>query len=155
MQDSDMEKKITEPATYQTVSSTLKTGAEGETFCCTTEASFDLAKVALVKEKLSGITVQLLDQDGYAVRQVTSKRRGASPAPREALSDRQIKVVKALEKVLMHCKKEGIQLVGYSDELVALPASVSEEDISAASAVDVNCYGTYRGADAIFDTDTN
>jgi len=150
-----MEKIINEPGTYQSISEALKGGVEGDTFCCASEASFDLAKVALVKEKLSGITVQLLDSDGYAVRQVTSKRREKHKVPQEGLSDRQVKVVKALEKVLMHCKREGIQLVGYSDELVALPASVSGEDISTASALDVDSYGCYRGADAIFDIDTD
>lgn len=150
-----MEKTIQEPSTYQSVADLLNQGAEGDIFGCLTEGSFDLAKVALVKEKLSGITVQLLDGDGYAVRQVTSKRREKSVARQESLSDRQVKVVKALEKVLMHCKREGIQLIGYSDELVALPASISEEEISAAGAVDIDCYGSYRGADAIFDTDAD
>lgn len=142
---------IIEPSTYDSIADAIRGCASGDTVCCTKEATFALAKVVLVKEKLTNVTVQLLDGDGYAVRQVTSKRRVR--APQDQLTDRQAAVVKALEKVLLHCKKEGVQLIGYSDELVALPASVPEEQISSASAVDVNTYDSYRGADAILDID--
>lgn len=69
--------------------------------------------------------------------------------PKDQLSGRQIAVIRALEKVLKHCRQEGIQLVGYSDELVAIPAHVPMEEISSAGALDVNCHDVYKGADAI------
>lgn len=119
--------------------------------CCKDEATFKLAKVALVKEKLCDVTIQLLDEDGYAIRQVTSKKRDEASA-RDQLNSKQIKVIRALEKVLLHCKKEEIQLIGYSDELVALPAQIPVEELSSAAALDINCHNVYRGAEAIIET---
>lgn len=116
--------------------------------CCPTEELFKLAKIVLVQEGLKDVTLQLLDSDGYAIRQVTSKKKGDAQK-RDQLSDRQKSVVKALEKVLSHCRKEGIQLVGYSDELVALPSHVPLEEISSSGAVEVQSDGVYKGADAV------
>lgn len=116
--------------------------------CCSSEAVFKQAKLLLVQEKIKGVTIQLLDEDGYAIRQVTSKQRGEQNTS-DQLNDRQRNVIKALEKVLDHCRREGVQLVGYSDELVALPAHISLEDVSSVGAVDVECRGVYKGADAI------
>lgn len=115
--------------------------------CCKDKETFQLAKVALVKEKRCDVTIQLLDSDGYAIKQVTSKKRDES-ANRDSLNSRQIKVIRALEKVLSHCRKEGIQLVGYSDELVALPDHIKQEELSSAGALDVNCHQVYKGAEA-------
>lgn len=114
--------------------------------CCVEEDTFKRAKILLLKEKLKDVTIQLLDADGYAIRQVSSKPKSDQE---DQLNARQRAVIKALEKVLMHCKKEGVQLVGYSDELVAIPASVKLEESAYAGAMDVNCFGVYKGADAI------
>lgn len=117
-----------------------------DAICCQNERTFKHAKLLLVKEKLKNVTIQLLDDDGYAIRQVTSKPKKKN---NDQLNARQRAVIKALEKVLQHCNKEGVQLVGYSDELVALPSHIPLEDISSAGALDVNCSGVYKGADAI------
>lgn len=116
--------------------------------CCNSEHDFKQAKTLLLKEKLKNVTIQLLDDDGYAIKQVTSKPKDPRIA-REQLNGRQVAVVKALEKVLRHCKKEGVQLVGYSDELVALPAHIPVEEISNAGAMNVESFDVYKGADAI------
>lgn len=116
--------------------------------CCQDEATFKRSKQLLISERLKNITIQLLDEGGYAIRQVTSKPKNKNTNT-DQLNGRQITVIKALEKVLLHCKNEGIQLIGYSDELVALPAAVSSEEISSAGALDINCHHVYKGADAI------
>ncbi|WP_027856456.1 hypothetical protein [Marinobacterium jannaschii] len=139
---------IANDSSYGEIVGTLRNCGAKDALCCSSEAVFALAKKALVNEKLTGITVQLLDSEGYAIRQVTSKKRGDKP-PSDQLSDRQIAVVRTLEKVLYHCQKEGIQLVGYSDELVAMPAGLAAEDLSTAGIRDVETYGTYVGADAL------
>ncbi|GGO76652.1 hypothetical protein GCM10011348_04370 [Marinobacterium nitratireducens] len=136
-------------ASYEQVVEALKRCGAEEAVCCRTEALFGLAKSALVREKIAGVTIQLLDADGYAIRQVTSRRRDENASQGDALNDRQVAVVKALEKVLAYCRKEGVQLVGYSDELVALPAHVKPEDIATASARDIDTRGVYRGAEAL------
>jgi len=139
---------IATDASYTDIVSTIRDSDAKDTLCCTSEAVFALAKKALVNEKLTGVTVQLLDSEGYAVRQVTSKKRGDKP-PADHLSDRQIAVVRTLEKVLYHCRKEGIQLVGYSDELVAMPSGLAAQDLATAGIRDVETYGVYIGADAL------
>lgn len=125
----------------------LKKCSDDDAICCKSEDTFKRAKTLLLQEKLKNVTIQLLDEDGYAIRQVTSKPK--EQGNRDQLSGRQVAVIKALEKVLRHCKKEGIQLVGYSDELVALPSHIPIEEISSAGALDINCYDVYKGADAI------
>lgn len=136
-------------ASYATVVAAHKRCTAEDAVCCRSEALFALAKGALVREKITGVTLQLLDADGYAVRQVTSRRRDDQSASRDRLNDRQIAVIRALEKVLSYCRKEGIQLIGYSDELVALPAHIRPEEVASACALDIDTQGTYRGADAL------
>lgn len=122
--------------------------------CCQDETTFIQAKRLLIKEKLKNVTIQLLDEGGYAIRQITSKAKDKN-ATSGQLSMRQATVIKALEKVLQHCQKEGIQLIGYSDELVALPANIAAEEISSAGAMDINCHNVYKGADAILPNNTD
>ena len=136
-------------ATYEDVLEAIQEVDVNAAVCCTEEAIFTLAKEVLVKEKQAGVTVQLVDEQGFAVRQVTSKTPEEDRPTDCQLSTRQAAVVRALEKVLLHCKKEGVQLVGYSDELVAMPMQVDPEDVSPAVALDVETFGVYRGADAI------
>ena len=136
-------------ASYDEILEGIKECDKGGAVCCTDEAVFSLAKVVLVKEKQVGITLQLVDEQGYPVRQVTSKRPEDDRPTDSRLSTRQAAVIRALEKVLDHCRKEGIQLIGYSDELVAMPTAVKSDDVSPAAALDINTHGVYRGADTL------
>jgi hypothetical protein len=136
-------------ASDTTILEALKRCGNDDAVCCLTETMFDRAKQALVREKISGVTLQLLDADGYAIRQVTSRRRSEQKPTPDRLNDRQIMVIKALEKVLRHCQKEGIQLIGYSDELVALPADIKSDAMASTCALDIETYGAYRGAEAV------
>ncbi|MBS97745.1 MAG: response regulator [Oceanospirillaceae bacterium] len=119
----------------------------GDTICCKRDSQFETCKQALIKAKLAGVTICLLDQDDYVIRQTSSKKRTQVSGPQ--LNDRQLAVIKALEKVLSHCKKEGVTLIGYSDELVALPSGLVGSELASAYAVDVDAHGSYRGADGI------
>lgn len=143
---------LKESASKEEIVAVLKTCKAEDAICCQSEALFLKAKAMLIQEKLKNITIQLLDSDGYAIKQVTSKPADKSKT-QDHLNARQIKVITALEKVLQHCKKEGVQLVGYSDELVALPAHIPMEDISSAGALDINCHGVYKGADAVISSE--
>lgn len=126
----------------------LVAGVEsGDTLYCQRESQFEVAKQALVAFKRAGVTLCLQDQDGYVVRQTSSRKRNTQHGPR--LTDRQWVVIRALEKVLAHCQKEGVALVGYSDELVALPASLAGTDLASAYAVEVDASGVYQGAERI------
>ncbi|MBV1789927.1 response regulator [Marinobacterium sp. D7] len=125
----------------------INSAVSGDTICCKRESQFEICKSVLVEAKLAGVTICLLDQDDYVIRQTSSKKRAQVNGPR--LTDRQLVVIKALEKVLAHCRREGIALIGYSDELVALPASVAQSDPASAYAVEVDSSGCYRGAEGI------
>jgi len=148
-----MDIDLSEKPSADEIIEALKKCKADDAVCCQSEQVFQQAKILLVKHKLSDVTVQLLDHEGYAIRQVTSKKR--AEGRQDQLNDRQIAVIKALEKVLLHCKKEGIQLVGYSDELVALPAHIGHEEISSAGALDINSFGVYQGADSLINAEVD
>ncbi|MGH1461186.1 MAG: response regulator [Neptuniibacter sp.] len=143
-----MDITLSSEADDQEVVGAIRQCGPDDAVCCLNEESFKRAKVILVQEQVKDVTIQLLDTDGYAIRQVTSKQRDKT-VRQDQLNDRQRSVIRALEKVLIHCKKEGIQLVGYSDELVALPAHIPLEEVSSAGAVEVESTDVYKGADAI------
>jgi len=136
-------------AGYEAVVEALKRCEQDDILCCADEEQFSLARSAITKEKFAGITVQLLDADGYVVRQITSRKRESVSEGR--LTDKQIAVIKALEKVLSYCKAEGVQLIGYSDELVALPVGLDDEEIASAVAISLETQGVYRGVEALDD----
>lgn len=132
----------------ETLRSALQSCQPGESVSCLTEQDFALAKILLVKEKITDISVQLIDEQGYIVRQVTSKRRPNEPAAAAAeFNDRQLAVIKALEKVLHHCQQQGVRLVGYSDELVAYPATLETFEQASVFALDIDTSGVYMGTD--------
>lgn len=133
---------------YAAVLKALSMCEPDDALCCRGEAVFELAKKVMVKERYTDITVQLIDEDGFAVKQVVSRKRDELSVD-DGFNDRQVAVIRALEKVLGHCRKEGIQLVGYSDELVALPASLSVEDVTTDYAIDVDTQGVYSGVESV------
>ncbi len=132
----------------QEVTERLRACSPGDQVSCSDEALFEVAKAVLVREKLAGLTIQLLDAGDYVLRTVTSRRRH-QVEKLDRFSDRQESVLKALERVLAHCDKEGIRLIGFSDELVAVPAHLDNSACLSAEAVDVDTSGVYRGADSI------
>jgi UV DNA damage repair endonuclease len=132
----------------QEVTERLRACSPGDQVSCSDEALFEVAKAVLVREKLAGLTVQLLDAGDYVLRTVTSRRRH-QVEKLDRFNDRQESVLKALERVLAHCDKEGIRLIGFSDELVAVPAHLDNSACLTAEAVDVDTSGVYRGADSI------
>jgi len=143
-----MDIEVDKHASYDEIADAIRSCSPDDSVCCYSEASFSLAKAILVKEKLTGATVQLLDDEGYAVRQVTSKLRAEVEAKGQ-MTDRQIAVIKALEKVLSHCDKEGIRLLGYSDELVALPSGIDPSEHASADVVEIDTFGVYQGAETL------
>lgn len=145
---------LEESSTEEEIINAFESCGLEDAVCCKHESMFKKAKALLIKTKLKDITIQLLDSDGYAIRQVSNKEADQI-ANKDQLNSRQVTVIKALEKVLTYCKKERIQLVGYSDELVALPAHIPIDEVSNASALDINCHGVYKGADAILPKSTD
>ncbi|WP_417583938.1 response regulator [Nitrincola sp.] len=143
-----MEQFIPAGSSVQSIRDMIRNAATGEIFCCRDLELFETAKVALVAEKVAGITVQLIDESDYIVRQVSSKRRGDQKKS-DQLNDRQLAVIRALEKVLQHCRKEGVQLIGFSDELVAQPAHLDPAEGISPYALDLDIHDVYRGADSL------
>ncbi|MBA4502290.1 response regulator [Marinobacterium marinum] len=141
-----MEFYIEHDTNIKDVTERLKACSDGDVISCTDAQLFDAAKAVLIREKLPGLTIQLLDTSDYVLRSVTSRRR-SDTTPSDQFNDRQEAVLKALEKVLAHCEKEGIHLVGFSDDLVAIPAHLDDGSGLSAEAVDLNTSGVYRGAE--------
>jgi UV DNA damage repair endonuclease len=143
-----MEFYLPADTSVQDVTERLRACSSGDLVTCSDEALFEVAKAVLVREKLAGLTVQLLDESDYVLRTVTSRRRHEVER-QDRFNDRQESVLRALERVLAHCEKEGIRLIGFSDELVAVPAHLDSSACLSAEAVDVDTSGVYRGADSI------
>lgn len=142
-----METDLPTDANTDTIRTALQNHKEGDALHCYSEAVFAEAKALLVKEKITGISILLIDEQGYVVRQVTGKKR--QDLTSGEFSDRQLAVIKALEKVLRHCKQEGVRLIGYSDELVAYPAKFQDLEQASVYAMDIETSGVYAGADSI------
>jgi predicted RNA-binding protein with RPS1 domain len=129
----------------------------GDTINVTSAEQFEDLKKLLVLAKKIDIRLVMIDDEGYASRQIQTKKR--SESTRTAISgetlveqqsgfnDRQMSVIRALERVMTHCKKEGISLVGYSDELVAIPAHNTHQFESTVDSYDLDTQGVYTGAD--------
>lgn len=145
-----MEFYLPSDTSVQEVTERLRACSPGDQISCSDEALFEVAKAVLVREKLTGLTIQLLDDSDYVLRSVTSRRRRESTRL-DRFSDRQEAVLRALERVLAHCEKEGIRLIGFSDDLVAVPAHLDSSACLSAEAVEVDTSGVYRGADSIGD----
>lgn len=128
------------------VTERLKACQYGDIISCSDAALFEVAKAVLVREKLPGLTIQLLDSSDYVQRSVTSRKRRENTQS-DRFTDRQEAVLKALEKVMAHCEKEGIRLIGFSDDLVAIPAHLDDGTGLSAEAIDLDTSGVYRGAD--------
>jgi hypothetical protein len=140
-----MEYDLVDNTTYEDIKSVLiKCTAQDVVNCYSLEV-FDEAKSVLINEKLTEKTVQLLDEDDYVLQQVTSKKREEADKEVE-FSDRQLAVIKAMEKVLKHCQREGIKLIGYSDELVAYPANCDNIDLASEYCLEIDTSQTYKGA---------
>jgi len=140
-----MEYDLVEQTSNEQIKEILLNCESGDVVNCYSLEIFDEAKAVLISDKLIGKTVQLLDEDDYVLQQVTSKKREDADDEVE-FSDRQLAVIKALEKVFDHCKKEGIKVIGYSDELVAYPANCNDQEQASEFCLEINTSQTYKGA---------
>ncbi|MEH6444417.1 MAG: hypothetical protein V7784_11020 [Oceanospirillaceae bacterium] len=140
-----MEFDLVDNTTYEDIKSVLIECTPQDVVNCYSLEVFEEAKSVLINEKLTEKTVQLLDEDDYVLQQVTSKKREDADKEVE-FSDRQLAVIKAMEKVLKHCQREGIKLIGYSDELVAYPANCDNIDLASEYCLEIDTSQTYKGA---------
>jgi hypothetical protein len=140
-----MEFDLVDKVEYEDIKEVLVNSLPDDVVNCYSLQVFNDAKKVLIQEKLTEKTVQLLDDEDYVLQQVTSKKREEVNNKVE-FSDRQLTVIKALEKVLEHCQREGIKLIGYSDELVAYPANCTDIEEASEFCLEINTSETYKGA---------
>jgi hypothetical protein len=140
-----MEFDLVDKVEYEDIKEVLVNSLPDDVVNCYSLEVFNDAKKVLIQEKLTEKTVQLLDDEDYVLQQVTSKKREEVNNKVE-FSDRQLTVIKALEKVLEHCQREGIKLIGYSDELVAYPANCNDIEEASEYCLEINTSETYKGA---------
>lgn len=108
---------------------------------------FEQLKGLIINAKAIDLTLSLIDDDGYVLKQISTKRRikEKQSAQSSSFTARQMSVISALERVMTLLDKEGISLIGYSDELVATISDDSSLQTSEL-AIDVDTKGIYKGA---------
>ena len=142
-----MESQLNRTATDNAMRELISKSSAGDTINAVTPAQFDLLKKLLVEYKKVGLRLCLLDEDGYILRQVSS--RSKSERIETGFNEQQKRVLKALERVLEACEREKISLVGYSDSLVAVPAGLLHTDLASAEARELESGEVYIGADLL------
>lgn len=142
-----MESQLNRGSTAIAMRDLVRQAQEGDTINAVSQEQFDALKRLLVEYKKVGLRLCLLDDDGYIIRQVSS--RSKSEQVDTGFTTQQKRVIKALERVLEACEKEKIALVGYSDSLVAVPAQLLQTDLASAEAREIESLGVYLGADLL------
>ncbi len=143
-----MESQLNSTATDAAMRDLVSKASTGDTINVVTQAQFDRLKRLLVEYKKVGLRLCLLDEDGYILRQVSSRSKSAR-VESAGFNEQQKRVLKALERVLEACEREKISLVGYSDSLVAVPAALLHTDLASAEARELECGEVYLGADIL------
>lgn len=142
-----MEKDISSTLSDAQVRELVKTASSGDTLNTSSQEQFELIKKLLVEYKRVGLRLCLLDDDGYILRQISSRSRTEAVEP--GFNTQQKRVLKALERVLEACERENIALVGYSDSLVAVPKGLLHTELASAEARELESFGVYIGADLL------
>lgn len=108
---------------------------------------FEQLKNLIIEAKALDLKLSLIDEDGYVLKQISTKRRNVEKqaVQSEGFTARQMSVISALERVMTLLDKEGISLIGYSDELVATIANDSLMQTGELS-IDIDTQGIYKGA---------
>ena len=108
---------------------------------------FEQLKGLIIDARAIDLKLSLIDDDGYVLKQISTKRRDiqSSAAKSPGFTARQMSVISALERVMTLLDKEGINLIGYSDELVATIADDSSLQ-TGELAIDIDTKGIYKGA---------
>lgn len=116
---------------------------------CHQERQYSLIKIALVKLQRPDLNVELYAQDGRLLKQLSAKTK-AGEAVEEGLSRDQIKAIKQLEQAFQECFANRLNVIGFSDGLVAVPieAGVSLAALSSSDAMDVDTMDVYKGYEA-------
>ena len=110
-------------------------------------SQFEQLKDLIIEAKAVDLKLSLIDEDGYVLKQISTKRRAIENQAQDSacFTARQMSVISALERVMILLNKEGISLIGYSDELVATitnDSSLQTGDLS----IDIDTKGIYKGA---------
>lgn len=142
-----METQLKPNATQQSIRAIVQGSSSGDILNTTSAEQFELLKKLLIEYKKVGLRLCLLDEDGYILRQVSSRSKSEHLVP--GFNNQQKRVLKALERVLEACEHEQISLIGYSDSLVAVPSKLLHTELASAEAREVEARAVYIGADAL------
>jgi len=142
-----METQLNKNASESSMRELVQGAASGDILNTLSSEQFETLKKFLVEYKKIGLRLCLLDEDGYILRQVSSRSKAEHMEP--GLNSQQKRVLKALERVLEACDREGISLIGYSDSLVAVPTKLLHTDLASAEAREIDSGDVYIGADLL------
>ena len=119
----------------------------GDSINVSSLAQFEQLKELIIECKAIDLKLSLIDEDGYVLKQISTKRRNIEKQASQSkeFTARQMSVISALERVITLLDKEGISLIGYSDELVATITNDSSLQTGELS-IDIDTKGIYKGA---------
>jgi len=119
----------------------------GDNINVSNSQQFEQLKRLIIDAKAIDLKLSLIDEDGYVLKQISTKRRDLKPdtAKDSDFTARQMAVISALERVMTLLEKEGVNLVGYSDELVATISNDTSLQ-TGELAIDIDTRGIYKGA---------
>lgn len=108
---------------------------------------FDQLKGLIIDAKAIDLKLSLIDDDGYVLKQISTKRRDTQLQATQSsgFTARQMSVISALERVMTLLEKENIRLIGYSDELVATISNDTSLQ-TGELAIEIDTKGIYKGA---------
>ena len=108
---------------------------------------FDQLKGLISDAKAIDLKLSLIDDDGYVLKQISTKRRDTQLQATQSsgFTARQMSVISALERVMTLLEKENIRLIGYSDELVATISNDTSLQ-TGELAIEIDTKGIYKGA---------
>lgn len=127
----------------------VRSAKSDDCLLCHHERQYSLIKIALVKLQRPDLNAELYGEDGRLLKQLSAKPKDSNKV-QEGLSREQIKAVKQLEMAFQECYGARLNVIGFSDGLVAVPieAGVSLAAITSSDALDVDTMDVYKGYEA-------
>lgn len=128
----------------------VRSAESGDCLLCHQERQYALVKIALIKLQRPDLNVELYAEDGRLIKQLAAKVKADKRPEAMGLSHEQVRAVKQLEKAFQECHANRLNVIGFSDGLVAVPieAGISLDALSSSEALDVDTMDVYKGYEA-------
>lgn len=128
----------------------VRTAEPDDCLICHQERQYALVKIAFVKLQRPDLNAELYSEEGRLLKQLTAKVKKDGEVREPGLTHDQVRAVKQLELAFQECYSHRLNVIGFSDGLVAVPveAGVSMAALSSSDALDVDTMNVYKGYEA-------